>query len=332
MSLAERIEPRVTSKTVTAKSQKVTASAQPDTARRPIPGASDDAVRDYLQKIGSIPILTAEEEIELAICIEVGVLAQEKLDSGEVKPGTELARELRTLVHDGEAAYLRFFRSNLKLVVTVAKRYGGKGTQFMDLIQDGNLGLDRAVKKFDYRQGFKFSTYAMWWIKQAVARSVSEARLIRVPVHTAEKVASVRRTSHQLELELGRVPTPEELAIETNFSVEDIHKFLDADREPVSLHTLVGDDGGTELGDLIEDDEDAPVVDIIGALLRTELLRKKVADLPPREAEIIQMRFGLREDAPMTFTQVGSALGVSRERVRQIEHRALARLRCKELK
>jgi RNA polymerase primary sigma factor len=318
VSILERVEPGASPRTTSEK--------------RALPGASDDAVRDYLQKIGSIPILTAEEEITLAIRIEAGVLAQEKLDSGDVDPTSQLARELRTLVHEGEAAYRRFLRSNLKLVVTVAKRYGGKGTQFMDLIQDGNIGLDRAVKKFDYRQGFKFSTYAMWWIKQAVARSVSEARLIRVPVHTAEKVASVRRTSHQLELELGRVPTPEELALETNFSLEEIHKFLEADREPVSLHTLVGDDDGTELGELIEDDEDAPVVDIVGARLRTELLRKKVADLPPREAEIIQMRFGLREDPPMTFTQVGSALGVSRERVRQIEHRALARLRCKELK
>lgn len=317
MSISERVEPRTSPKTAPSK--------------RTLAGASDDPVRDYLQQIGSIPILTAEEETTLATRIEAGVLAQEKLDSGEVEPDSELGRELKTLAHEGEIAYRKFVRSNLKLVVTVAKRYGGKGGHFMDLIQDGNLGLDRAVKKFDYRQGFKFSTYAMWWIKQAVARSASEARLIRVPVHTAEKVASVRRSSHQLELELGRVPTPEELAAETNFSLEEIHKFLAADREPVSLHTLVGDDDGTELGELIEDEQDAPVIDLVGARMRSELLRKKVADLPPREAEIIQMRFGLREGAPMTFTQVGSALGVSRERVRQIEHRALVRLRCSEL-
>ena len=317
MSISERIDPRIH-----------TATPQAD---RAIPGASEDAVRDYLQKIGSIPILTAAEETSLAIRIEAGVLAQEKLDS-ETGLDPALAADLRILVREGDAAYRRFVRSNLKLVVTVAKRYGGRGGQFMDLIQDGNLGLDRAVKKFDYRQGFKFSTYAMWWIKQAVARSISEAKLIRVPVHTAEKVASVRRTSHQLELQLGRVPTAEELAEETNFSLDDVHKFLDADRDPVSLHTLVGDDAGTELGELIEDDEAAPVIDIVGARVRSELLRKKVASLPPREAEIIQMRFGLHEGPPMTFTQVGTVLGVSRERVRQIEHRALARLRCQELR
>lgn len=297
---------------------------------RPIPTASEDGVRDYLQKIGTIPILTPEEEVELAFRIEAGVLAREKLDSAE-ELDSQTKCDLRTLVREGDAAYRRFVQSNLKLVVTVAKRYGGTGVQFMDLIQDGNLGLDRAVKKFDYRQGFKFSTYAMWWIRQAIARSLSESKLIRVPVHTAEKVASLRRTSHQLELQLGRVPTVTELADETGFDEEAVRKYLEADREPVSIHALVGD-ADTELGDLIEDGDNASVLEIVGTSIRSEILREKVAALPPREAEIIQMRFGLRDEAPMTFTQVGSALGVSRERVRQIEHRALIRLRCQELR
>lgn len=302
------------------------ASAKPQTIR----GASEDPVRDYLQKIGSIPLLAPEEESELAIRIEAGVLAQEKLDT-DADLSDQLRRELRTLAHEGEGAYRQFVRANLKLVVNVAKRYSGQGVPFMDLIQDGNIGLDRAVKKFDYQQGFKFSTYAMWWIRQAIARSLSEARLIRVPVHTAERVASVRRTSRQLEIILGRVPTVEEISDETGFSCVDVRKYQDADHEPVSIHTPVGDDSGTELGELIEDGECAPIIDMVSDSIRTDLLRRKIAALPPREAEIIRMRFGLREQAPMTFTEVGSVLGVSRERVRQIEHRALVRLRCQEL-
>lgn len=300
-------------------------------ARSAVPTASTDAVHDYLQKIGTIPLLTAEEEIILAKSIEVGLFAREKLDA-EPDLDRAFVAELLTLERQGKAAYQRFVRSNLRLVVNVAKRYAGQGAPFMDLIQDGNLGLDRAVKKFDYKQGYKFSTYAMWWIRQAIARGLSESRLIRVPVHTAERVASVRRTKHQLEIQLGRIPTLEELAEDTGFSPDEVQRYLDADIEPVSIHTPVGDDAGTELGELIEDDGIAPIIDIVGDGIRTEMLRRKVASLPPREAEIIRMRFGLRDEAPMTFTEVGSVLGVSRERVRQIEHRALIRLRCQELR
>ncbi len=295
-----------------------------------IPGASDDAVRDYLQKIGTFPLLTAEEETELARRIEVGVLAQEKLDNG-VEYGS-LARELRALVRDGEAAYARFVRSNLRLVVTVAKRYSGRGVPLLDLVQEGNIGLDRAVKKFDYRQGFKFSTYAMWWIRQAITRGIADsARLIRVPVHTGEKISTVRRAARALETEFGRVPSDDELAAETGYTREEVRKLLEADREPVSIHVPVGDDAGSELGDLIEDGDAAPVVDIVSAGVRHELLHRKLDKLPKREADILRMRFGLVGDGPMTFDQVGAYFGVSRERIRQIESRALALLRCPEL-
>lgn len=289
---------------------------------------TEDPVRDYLQKIGKIPVLEAQDEIDLARRIEAGVLAQHKLDT-ESDP--EFAEELRYLVRDGNAAYSRFVRSNLKLVVTVAKRFAGHGVPFMDLIQEGNIGLDHAIKKFDYRQGYKFSTYAMWWIRQAIGRGLSEGRIIRVPLHTAEKITSIRRAHRTLETSLGRRPTVEELALETGFTEKLVRRLLDADIEPVSISTPIGDDNGSDLGELIEDDDCAPVVDIVEASMRHDLLRKKVASLPRRESEILRMRFGLEHEAPMTSAQIGKVLGVSRERVRQIEQRALRMLRCREL-
>lgn len=292
-------------------------------------GASEDAVRDYLQKIGQFPLLTAEDETELARRIEVGVLARARLATGGRSDVP--AADLRTLIRDGDAAYQRFIRSNLRLVVTVAKRYSGRGVPLLDLIQEGNLGLDRAVKKFDYQQGYKFSTYAMWWIRQSITRGIADsARLIRVPVHTGEKISALRRASRSLETELGRPPSVDELVVETGYSGADVRKLLEADREPVSIHALVGDDG-SELGDLIEDGDSAPVIDIVTAGVRHELLHRKLDSLPRREADILRMRFGLIGEGPMTFDQVGACLGVSRERVRQIESRALTLLRCPEL-
>jgi RNA polymerase primary sigma factor len=296
----------------------------------PIPGASDDAVRDYLQKIGRFPLLAAEDESELARRIEVGVLARERLDG--VALSDEVTAELRYLTREGEAAYQRFVRSNLRLVVTVAKRYSGRGVPLLDLIQEGNIGLDRAVKKFDYRQGYKFSTYAMWWIRQSITRGIADsARLIRVPVHTGEKISAIRRAGRALEAEIGRQPTVEQLARETGFSCADVRKLVDADREPVSIHSQVGDDAGSELGDLIEDGDSAPIIDIVTVGVRHELLHRKLQDLPRREADILRMRFGIGGEMPMTFDQVGAHFGVSRERVRQIELRALNLLRCPEL-
>jgi RNA polymerase sigma factor (sigma-70 family) len=295
-----------------------------------MPGASEDAVRDYLQKIGRFPLLAAEDEIELARRIEVGVLARDRLASGIASD--VCADELRALVRDGDVAYQRFIRSNLRLVVTVAKRYSGRGVPLLDLIQEGNIGLDRAVKKFDYRQGYKFSTYAMWWIRQSITRGIADsARLIRVPVHTGEKISAIRRAARGLETELGRLPSIDELANETGYPAADVRKLLDADREPVSIHTLVGDGDGSELGDLIEDGDSAPVIDIVTAGMRNEMLHRKLDSLPRREADILRMRFGLSGEVPMTFDQVGAFIGVSRERVRQIESRALTLLRCPEL-
>src|SRR5690606_3206436 len=202
------------------------------------PDATTDAVHDYLQKIGQFPLLTAEDEITLAKSIEVGLFARARLDA-EPDMDAQLARELLQLEREGKSAYRRFVNSNLRLVVTVAKRYTGQGAPLIDLIQEGNLGLDRAVKKFDYKQGYKFSTYAMWWIRQSIARGLSESRLIRVPVHTAERMASVRRTSNQLEIQLGRKPSVEELSELTGYTLPELQRYLDADMEPVSLHTPI---------------------------------------------------------------------------------------------
>jgi RNA polymerase sigma factor (sigma-70 family) len=295
-----------------------------------LPGVSDDAVKDYLQKIGQISLLTAEDETELARRIEVGVLAQEKLAQGV--ESASLAEELRFLVREGEAANRRFVRSNLRLVVTIAKRYVRHGVPFMDLIQEGNIGLDRAVKKFDYRQGYKFSTYATWWIRQAISRGIADSgRLIRVPVHTGEKITVVRKAIREFEVDTGRAPTVDELAGVTGYTTRMVKRLLDADQEPVSIQTPIGDESGSEFGDLIEDDDSAPVIDIITARIRQDLLWARIDALPSREAEIIRMRFGLGDGDPMTFDEVGAVFGVSRERIRQIEKRALKMLRCEEL-
>lgn len=301
---------------------------------RPEPVAaqvSDDAVRDYLQGISVIPLLAAEQEPQLARIIEAGVLARDALDAGV--DDQKLARELKQLVQDGEAAYRNFVRANLRLVVSVAKNYLGHGVPFMDLIQEGNIGLDRAVKKFDYAKGYKFSTYATWWIRQSISRCIADSsRLIRIPVHAAEKVVTVRKLYREMEAETGRRPSIEDIATETGFSPEKVQLYLDVDREPVSIHTPVGDEQDTVLGDLIEDDQRAPIIDIVSAGIRHDLLHRCISTLPERDAKVLKLRFGLGGDAPMTFDQVGAAFGISRERVRQIEQRALRALRAREFR
>jgi RNA polymerase primary sigma factor len=292
--------------------------------------ASTDAVGDYLRRIGRFPLLTAEEETVLGRRIEVGLFAQERLDQN---PDLDRATkgELAYLAREGRAAYQKFVCSNLKLVVSVAKRYSGMGLPLLDLIQEGNLGLDRAVKKFDYTRGFKFSTYAMWWIKQAISRSMADSgRLIRVPVHTAEKINTLSRAKRQLALVLGREPTIDELADETNLDAVTVQRLLTADRDPISLQALTGD-SDAELGELLEDTDAVPVSDIVHSQVRDDELRRRVDALPHREAEILRFRYGLREQQPMTFAQVGAAVGISRERVRQLERHALIQLRCPEL-
>lgn len=309
------------------------AAGQSKTAARSsvISGGTTDGVRDYLQQIGRFPLLTADQEITLARRIEVGLLAQERLASeGDMDPST--TRDLQFLAHDGQAANRQFICCNLKLVVSVAKRYSGRGVPLMDLIQEGNLGLDRAVKKFDYQQGFKFSTYAMWWIRQSITRSMADSsRLIRVPVHTVEKINKLARIRREIAIELGREATIEELAAEAELECAQVRRLLSVDREPVSLQAP-GGDAASELGDLIEDGDSAPVADIVTIGVRNDELHKRVDALPSREAEILRFRYGLTGTGPMTFEQVGNILGVSRERVRQIESRALKMLQCPELR
>jgi len=298
-----------------------------------IVGGTTDGVRDYLQQIGRFPILSAEEETDLARRIEVGLLAQEYLDSqSELQRDPARTRDLRYLVRDGKIAHRRFICCNLKLVVSVAKRYSGCGVPLMDLIQEGNVGLDRAVKKFDHEKGFKFSTYAMWWIRQSISRSIADSgSLIRVPVHTAEKINKLSRIGREIAVGLGRDATVEELAEEAHLDCEEVERLLSVDRDGVSLQTSVGDQT-FELGDLIEDADLTPVADIVGITVRNDELHKQVNALPKREAQILRFRYGLKGNDPMTFEQVGNILGVSRERVRQLETRALKMLRSPELR
>jgi len=305
-------------------------SASPRSAEA-IRGASIDGVRDYLEQIGAIPLLAPEDEAPLAKKIEVGLFARERLETVRGLNPQEV-RDLRRLVHEGMEAKNRFVSANLRLVVSVAKHYSGHGVPMMDLIQEGNLGLSRAVDKFDHTYGYKFSTYAMWWIRQAIIRAVADgSRLIRVPVHTVEKINMLRRLSRDLETELGRTPSEQELADESGMPVEEVCRLIAADQQPTSLHLPVGDDTNSELGELIEDDDSLPVVDIVDTEMRHAELRRRVAELPQREAQILQLIYGLGHTRSMTQAEVGQVLGVSRQRIRQIEKRALDRLKCPQL-
>ena len=289
-----------------------------------------DVVKDYLRQIGPHQVLTAEEEAALARDIEIGLLAQERLDAGiDTAAGT--IRSLRTLAKRGAAAHHRFFCCNLKLVVNIAKRYHGCGVPLMDLIQEGNLGLDRAIKKFDYTRGLKFSTYATWWIRQAISRSIADAgSMIRVPIHVAEQINKLTRIGRELATVHGREATIREVATEARMSCEEVEWLMRLDLDGLSIQHPIGEDA-LELGDLIEDADLTPTADIVTINVRDEELHKRVNALPAREAQILQFRFGLKGNGSMTFEQVGSILGVSRERVRQIEARALKLLRCPEL-
>lgn len=298
-----------------------------------IRGASTDALRDYLDRIGRVPLLAPEEEAPLAQKIEVGLFAKEKLETDNTLSEQDKA-DLHQLVREGKAARTHFVTANLRLVVSAAKHYTGHGVPLMDLIQEGNIGLARAVQKFDYTFGYKFSTYAMWWIRQAIIRAVADgSRLIRVPVHTVEKINMLRSLSRELEVQLGRAPSESELAEESGMAYEEVCRLLEADRQPTSLHITVGDESNTssELGELIEDDDSMPIVDMISTSIRHDELRKRVAALPQREAQILSLMYGLGRNKSMTQAEVGQVLGVSRQRVRQIEKRALDKLRCPQL-
>ncbi len=295
-----------------------------------IRGASEDPVKDYLRQIGRTALLSAEDEVDLGRRIEVGVIAAAKLAEVPVMDSA-LQRELQWLARDGQSAKRMLIQANLRLVVSIAKRYLERGLPFLDLIQEGNIGLVRAVEKFDYQAGFKFSTYGSWWIKQAINRALADSgRIIRIPVHTSEKISMITRMQRRLVIELGREPAIDEIASAVDLPPAKVQELLRHGRDTVSIHTPVGDDDA-ELGDLIEDSTQPQPFDAAAATFQHEELAVALATLPPREARVVCMRFGLDGADPMSFDQIGDALGVSRERARQIQRRALGMLRDESL-
>ena len=294
-----------------------------------ITGATADPVKDYLKQIGKVALLNAEQEVELAWRVEAGLFAEEKLSTmTQSQKTTKLARELHEIAKDGQRAKNHLLGANLRLVVSLAKRYTGRGMQFLDLIQEGNLGLIRAVEKFDYTKGFKFSTYATWWIRQAITRAMADqARTIRIPVHMVEVINKLARVQRQMLQDLGREPTPEELARELDMTPEKVVEVQKYGREPISLHTPLGEDGDSEFGDLIEDTEAVVPADAVGFTMLQRQLESLLDSLSEREAGVIRMRFGLGDGLPKTLDQIGDTFGVTRERIRQIESKTMAKLR-----
>ncbi|MFD6098110.1 RNA polymerase sigma factor [Nocardiopsis flavescens] len=291
-------------------------------------GATADPVKDYLKQIGKVPLLNAEQEVELAKRIEAGLFAEEKLaDEGDVL-SFELRDELEWIAEDGGRAKKHLLEANLRLVVSLAKRYTGRGMLFLDLIQEGNLGLIRAVEKFDYTKGFKFSTYATWWIRQAITRAMADqARTIRIPVHMVEVINKLARVQRQMLQDLGREPTPEELAKELDMTPEKVVEVQKYGREPISLHTPLGEDGDSEFGDLIEDSEAIQPGEAVSFTLLQEQLHSVLDTLSEREAGVVSMRFGLTDGQPKTLDEIGKVYGVTRERIRQIESKTMSKLR-----
>jgi RNA polymerase primary sigma factor len=291
-------------------------------------GATADPVKDYLKQIGKVALLNAEQEVDLALRIEAGLFAEEKIaaDDGTMEP--KLKRELEFVIHDGKRAKNHLLEANLRLVVSLAKRYTGRGMLFLDLIQEGNLGLIRAVEKFDYTKGFKFSTYATWWIRQAITRAMADqARTIRIPVHMVEVINKLARVQRQMLQDLGREPTPEELALELDMTPEKVVEVQKYGREPISLHTPLGEDGDSEFGDLIEDSEAVVPADAVSFTLLQEQLHSVLDTLSEREAGVVAMRFGLTDGQPKTLDEIGKVYGVTRERIRQIESKTMSKLR-----
>lgn len=294
-----------------------------------ITGATADPVKDYLKQIGKVPLLNAAEEVELAMRIEAGLFAEEKLSHmSAAEKSSQLGLDLQWVARDGQRAKSHLLGANLRLVVSLAKRYTGRGMQFLDLIQEGNLGLIRAVEKFDYTKGFKFSTYATWWIRQAITRAMADqARTIRIPVHMVEVINKLARVQRQMLQDLGREPTPEELSRELDMTPEKVIEVQKYGREPISLHTPLGEDGDSEFGDLIEDTEAVVPADAVGFTMLQRQLESLLDSLSEREAGVIRMRFGLGDGQPKTLDQIGDTFGVTRERIRQIESKTMAKLR-----
>ena len=290
-------------------------------------GATADPVKDYLKQIGKVALLNAEQEVELAKRIEAGLFAEEKLAEGGPMEFS-LRRELEWIAADGRRAKNHLLEANLRLVVSLAKRYTGRGMLFLDLIQEGNLGLIRAVEKFDYTKGYKFSTYATWWIRQAITRAMADqARTIRIPVHMVEVINKLARVQRQMLQDLGREPTPEELAKELDMTPEKVVEVQKYGREPISLHTPLGEDGDSEFGDLIEDSEAIVPADAVSFTLLQEQLHAVLDTLSERESGVVSMRFGLTDGQPKTLDEIGKVYGVTRERIRQIESKTMSKLR-----
>ncbi|BAH55055.1 RNA polymerase sigma factor [Rhodococcus opacus] len=293
--------------------------------------ASADSVRAYLKQIGKVALLNAEEEVELAKRIEAGLYAtqimQELSDSGEKLPAAQ-RRDMSWICRDGNRAKNHLLEANLRLVVSLAKRYTGRGMAFLDLIQEGNLGLIRAVEKFDYTKGYKFSTYATWWIRQAITRAMADqARTIRIPVHMVEVINKLGRIQRELLQDLGREPTPEELAKEMDITPEKVLEIQQYAREPISLDQTIGDEGDSQLGDFIEDSEAVVAVDAVSFTLLQDQLQSVLETLSEREAGVVRLRFGLTDGQPRTLDEIGQVYGVTRERIRQIESKTMSKLR-----
>jgi len=292
-----------------------------------VAGATADPVKDYLKQIGKVPLLNAEQEVELAKRIEAGLFAEEKL-ADDPRLASDQRIDLEWIADDGRRAKNHLLEANLRLVVSLAKRYTGRGMLFLDLIQEGNLGLIRAVEKFDYTKGYKFSTYATWWIRQAITRAMADqARTIRIPVHMVEVINKLARVQRQMLQDLGREPTPEELAAELDMTPEKVIEVQKYGREPISLHTPLGEDGDSEFGDLIEDSEAIQPGEAVSFTLLQEQLHSVLDTLSEREAGVVSMRFGLTDGQPKTLDEIGKVYGVTRERIRQIESKTMSKLR-----
>ena len=297
-------------------------------AARVAAGATADPVKDYLKQIGKVPLLTAGQEVELAKRIEAGLFAEEKLAEGSGVLRADQSIDLEQVAEDGKRAKNHLVEANLRLVVSLARRYTGRGMLFLDLIQEGNLGLIRGVEKFDYTRGYKFSTYATWWIRQAITRALADqSRTIRLPVHMAEAISQLARAQRQMLQDLGREPTPEELAAELDMTPEKVIEVQKHGREPISLHTPLGEDGDSELGDLIEDSEAIQPGEAVSFTLLQEQLHSVLGTLSEREAGVVSMRFGLTDGQPKTLDEIGKVYGVTRERIRQIESKTMSKLR-----
>ena len=297
-------------------------------AQAAVAGATADPVKDYLRQIGKVPLLNAGQEVELAKRIEAGVFADQKLAEGSRMLCPDQSIDLERVAADGRRAKDHLLEANLRLVVSLARRYVGHGMLFLDLIQEGNIGLIRGVEKFDYTKGYKFSTYSTWWIRQAITRAMADqSRTIRLPAHMAEAVSKLARTRRQMLQDLGREPTPEELAAELDMTPGKVIEVQKYGREPISLHTPLGEDGDSEFGDLIEDSEAIQPGEAVSFTLLQEQLHSVLDTLSEREAGVVSMRFGLTDGQPKTLEQIGKVYGVTRERIRQIESKTISKLR-----